>query len=251
MSSSRCWSASWTAVSESKLVTDALIEESGVRRSCVTLENNAARSWLVSASSCAPRTRTSRRARSIASAACLAVASRRACSVAVNAWAPVPRTARTIPKRRVCDCDGHDLLRTRFLAWLFRTGRAGGDGADLLPSSMASTSQRIRSNGSATPARNRSRTRGSCSPESSLVAAPRGRDAPGVPGPLRSSSARHQETHDERNEQEHDGGHHASSTAATRNVKRRSGRGNRQNDNPAANSPPHTAAAAARTTARR
>ena len=97
VSSSRCCAASWTAASESRLVTDALIDASGVRRSCVTLENSAARSWLVSASSCAPRTRTSRRARSIARAACFAVASRSACSVVVNACAPGPRTARTIP----------------------------------------------------------------------------------------------------------------------------------------------------------
>ena len=62
--------------SESRLESPpALIDASGVRRSCVTLENSAARSWLVSASSCAPRTRTSSRARSSASAACFAVAS--------------------------------------------------------------------------------------------------------------------------------------------------------------------------------
>ena len=97
VSRSRCCAASCTAVSDSRLVTDALIDASGVRRSCVTLENSAARIWLVSASSCALRTRMSSRARSIARAACFAVASRSACSVAVNACAPGPRTARTIP----------------------------------------------------------------------------------------------------------------------------------------------------------
>ena len=50
-SRSRRCASSWAASSSSRLVTAALIDASGVRRSCVTEENRAARAWLVSASS--------------------------------------------------------------------------------------------------------------------------------------------------------------------------------------------------------
>ena len=63
VSSSRCCRSSWIALASSRLVTPALIDASGVRRSWVTDENIAARSWFVSASSCARRARASSRAR--------------------------------------------------------------------------------------------------------------------------------------------------------------------------------------------
>ena len=70
-------------VRRSRLVTPALIDASGVRRSCVTLENSAARSRFVSASSCARRTCASNRARSSANAA----------------WRPPPGASRSSPSR--------------------------------------------------------------------------------------------------------------------------------------------------------
>ena len=70
VSSSRSCSGSCSTLGSSRLVTPALIEASGVRKSWVTELNIAARSWFVSASSCASRARASSRARSSAAAAC-------------------------------------------------------------------------------------------------------------------------------------------------------------------------------------
>ena len=98
------------ADSSSRLVTPALIDASGVRRSCVTDENIAARSWLVSASSWARRARASSRARSSATAACRVAASSSSRSSPRERTGPA-RAARpcSVPSGIERHDDGHDL----------------------------------------------------------------------------------------------------------------------------------------------
>ncbi len=103
VSSSRSCAGSCTPLGSSRLVTPALIEASGVRKSCVTELNIAARSWFVSASSWASRARASSRARSSAAAACFEAASSSRCSCGPSGRRPagVPRGGcRTRPGRR-------------------------------------------------------------------------------------------------------------------------------------------------------
>ena len=111
VSSSRCCRSSWIALASSRLVTPALIDASGVRRSWVTDENIAARSWFVSASSCASRARASSRARSNATAACRVAASKSNRSSRVNGRRPSGRSAIKVPERDVGRDDGDHLGR--------------------------------------------------------------------------------------------------------------------------------------------
>ena len=183
------------------------MDASGVRRSCVTLENSAARSWLVSASSCAPRTRMSSRARSIASAACFAVASRSACSVAVNACAPGRAYRPDRAERRVADGDRHGLRRTVVL----RNRRADRDRLELL------SIQRGVHLASDEVERIEQRLREIVEDARELFAGKELRgEVPEEPRVALSTFGafpllehpRHQEAHDERDEQEHDGRNH-------------------------------------------
>jgi len=145
-------------------VTPALIDASGVRRSCVTDENIAARSSLVSASSCASRARASSRARSSATAAWRVAASSSSFSRRVNDRARAGRSVVSVPK-------GTDATTTGRISLGPPSSTSSRRATALIswPSSTTWTLHIANPNGSISSATNSSSTRSGTSPVSSLL----------------------------------------------------------------------------------